>query len=148
MPLDIALRRFLLDMILPKEAQQIDRVLDAFAKRYNACHPGLFRDPGVSVILNPCSKTLLIVSHTVTLDHAYILAFSLIMLHTDVYNRNNRHKMTRADYVRNTRLDGVSPAVLEVRSKCVMAAALRYLNIRAPPGLSREHMSFRIYLRR
>ncbi|KAI5452190.1 hypothetical protein NCC49_001125 [Naganishia albida] len=92
LPLDIALRRFLLEMILPREAQQIDRVLEAFAKRYNACHPGLFRDA----------------------DHAYILAFSLIMLHTDVYNRNNKQKMTKAEYVRNTRLEGVSPAVLEV----------------------------------
>lgn len=46
LPLDIALRRFLLEMALPREAQQIDRVLEAFAQRYNACHPGLFRDPG------------------------------------------------------------------------------------------------------
>ncbi|KAJ9098643.1 hypothetical protein QFC21_004291 [Naganishia friedmannii] len=91
LPLDIALRRFLLEMALPREAQQIDRVLEAFAQRYNACHPGLFRDP----------------------DHAYVLAFSLIMLHTDVYNRHNKQKMTKAEYVRNTRLDGVAPAVLE-----------------------------------
>lgn len=40
-------------MILPREAQQIDRVLEAFAKRYNACHPGLFRDAGGEAIL-PC----------------------------------------------------------------------------------------------
>lgn len=37
------------------------------------------------------------------------------MLHTDVYNRSNKQKMTKAEYVRNTRLEGVSPAVLEVR---------------------------------
>lgn len=48
------------------------------------------------------------------LDHPYILAFSLIMLHTDAFNKSNKRKMTKADYVKNTRLPGVPPEVLDV----------------------------------
>lgn len=47
-------------------------------------------------------------------DHPYILAFSLMMLHTDAFNRSNKNKMTKADYVKNTRLPGVPPEVLDV----------------------------------
>lgn len=36
------------------------------------------------------------------------------MLHTDAFNKHNRGKMSRADYVKNTRLDGVPNEVLEV----------------------------------
>jgi hypothetical protein len=38
-----------------------------------------------------------------------------MMLHTDVFNSNNKNKMSKADYVKNTRLDGVPQIVLEVR---------------------------------
>lgn len=90
--LDVALRRLLMHMSLPKETQQIDRVIEAFAQRYDACEPGLF---GAK-------------------DNGYVLAFSMMMLHTDAFNRHNKNKMTKADYVRNTRLDGVNETVLEV----------------------------------
>ncbi|BEI90159.1 uncharacterized protein CcaverHIS019_0302290 [Cutaneotrichosporon cavernicola] len=89
--LDVALRRLLMHMSLPKETQQIDRVIEAFATRYDLCEPGLFG----------------------TKDNAYVLAFSMMMLHTDAFNRHNKNKMTKPDYVRNTRLDGVPPPVLE-----------------------------------
>jgi Sec7-like guanine-nucleotide exchange factor len=39
------------------------------------------------------------------------------MLHTDAFNKSNKRKMTKADYVKNTRLPGVPPEVLEVRSR-------------------------------
>ena len=47
-------------------------------------------------------------------DQAYILAFSLIMLHTDAFNRSNKNKMTKVSYIKNTRLPGVYPEVLDV----------------------------------
>ncbi|EJD04146.1 uncharacterized protein FOMMEDRAFT_19430 [Fomitiporia mediterranea MF3/22] len=90
-PLDIALRKLLMDVGLPKETQQIDRVMEAFAARYTKCNPDIFVSP----------------------DHPYILAFSLIMLHTDAFNKSNKRKMTKADYVKNTKLVGVSTDVLE-----------------------------------
>ena len=43
-----------------------------------------------------------------------MLAFSMMMLHTDAFNKHNKYKMNKADYVRNTRMDGVSHLVLEV----------------------------------
>ncbi|WVQ95629.1 hypothetical protein IAU59_002727 [Kwoniella sp. CBS 9459] len=89
--LDVALRRLLMHMSLPKETQQIDRVIEAFAQRYEACEPGLFGQK----------------------DNTYVLAFSMMMLHTDAFNKHNKNKMTKPDYVRNTRMEGVSPLVLE-----------------------------------
>ena len=46
-------------------------------------------------------------------DHTYVLAFSLIMLHTDAFNKSNKHKMTKADYIKNTSLPGIAPEVLD-----------------------------------
>jgi hypothetical protein len=48
------------------------------------------------------------------IDHPYILAFSLIMLHTDAFNKSNKRKMTKADYIKNTQLPGVPTEVLDV----------------------------------
>jgi hypothetical protein len=39
------------------------------------------------------------------------------MLHTDAFNRSNKNKMNKADYARNTRLDGVNPLVLDVSNR-------------------------------
>lgn len=91
LPLDIALRKLLMDLHLPKETQQIDRVMEAFAKRYNECNGGLFASD----------------------DQPYILSFSLMMLHTDAFNKNAKNKMTKADYLRNTGSSGVPTEILE-----------------------------------
>ncbi|TFY81538.1 hypothetical protein EWM64_g2470 [Hericium alpestre] len=89
--IDVALRRLLMDVGLPRETQQIDRVMECFASKYRQCNPDLF----------------------VSEDHPYILAFSLIMLHTDAFNKSNKRKMSKADYIKNTRLPGVAPEVLD-----------------------------------
>lgn len=108
--LDIALRKLLMDVGLPRETQQIDRVMEAFAARYVQCNPNLFSSDGQS---RPF-LSVRIGSESVPLDHPYILAFSLIMLHTDAFNKSNKRKMTKADYIKNTRLPGVAPEVLDV----------------------------------
>ncbi|KAH8835319.1 hypothetical protein DL96DRAFT_1519946 [Flagelloscypha sp. PMI_526] len=90
-PLDIALRKLLMDVSLPRETQQIDRVMEAFASRYTECNVNLF----------------------ISDDHPYIMAFSLIMLHTDAFNKSNKRKMTKADYIKNTKLPGIAPEVLD-----------------------------------
>lgn len=46
--LDVALRMLLMRMSLPKETQQIDRVIEAFSQRYETCEPGLFGTKGES----------------------------------------------------------------------------------------------------
>lgn len=47
-PLDIAIRKLLMDVGLPRETQQIDRVMEAFAARYVECNPNLFASDGQS----------------------------------------------------------------------------------------------------
>lgn len=90
-PLDVALRRLLMHIGLPRETQQIDRVIEAFSKRYVECNPDIFMSD----------------------DIPYILAFSLIMLHTDAFNKSNKRKMTKVDYQKNTAISGVIPEVLD-----------------------------------
>ncbi|KAJ6110125.1 hypothetical protein N7486_002360 [Penicillium sp. IBT 16267x] len=90
-PMDMAIRKLLMEVELPKETQQIDRFLQAFADRYHECNPGIFE----------------------TTDQAYFIAFSILILHTDVFNKNNKRKMQKLDYVKNTRGEGVSDDILE-----------------------------------
>ncbi|KAL2140603.1 hypothetical protein VTI28DRAFT_3567 [Corynascus sepedonium] len=91
-PMDMALRKLLMEAELPKETQQIDRFLQAFANRYHECNPGIYSSP----------------------DQAYFIAFSLLILHTDVFNKNNKHKMQKPDYLKNTRGEGIFDEILEV----------------------------------
>ncbi|KAL6717130.1 hypothetical protein ACLMJK_005045 [Lecanora helva] len=90
-PLDMSTRKLLMEVELPKETQQIDRVLQAFANRYHECNPGVYASP----------------------DEAYFIAFSILILHTDVFNRNNKHKMQKHDYTKNARGQGVADEILE-----------------------------------
>jgi Sec7-like guanine-nucleotide exchange factor len=46
------------------------------------------------------------------------------MLHTDAFNKSNKRKMTKADYIKNTQLAGIYPEVLEVRKTCVATSSL------------------------
>ncbi|KAG0688730.1 hypothetical protein C6P40_000586 [Pichia californica] len=78
-PLDLALRKFLMLNHLPKETQQIDRFIHQFAKYYHSQHPELGMDQ----------------------DSIYILTYSLIMVHTDKFNPNNKKKMSRFEFVQN-----------------------------------------------
>ncbi|MBW0524123.1 hypothetical protein O181_063838 [Austropuccinia psidii MF-1] len=45
-PIDLALRKFLMIVYLPKETQEIDRVIENFSKRYLDCNPKLFNSHG------------------------------------------------------------------------------------------------------
>lgn len=90
-PMDMAIRKLLMEVELPKETQQIDRCLQGFANRYHECNPGIYASP----------------------DQAYFIAFSLLILHTDVFNKNNKHKMQKPDYLKNTRGEGIFDEILE-----------------------------------
>lgn len=78
-----ALRRFLSGFRLPGEAQKIDRLMEKFAQRY--CE----NNPQTNVFANA--------------DTAYVLAYSIIMLTTDLHNPQVRKKMTMEEFVRNNR---------------------------------------------
>jgi hypothetical protein len=59
-PLDMAIRKLLIEIVLPKETQQIDRVLQSFADRYHECNPGLFGSPGsyTDILIFDCTNHL------------------------------------------------------------------------------------------
>jgi Sec7-like guanine-nucleotide exchange factor len=80
---DDAIRFYLSGFRLPGEAQKIDRIMEKFAERYTAQNPEVFP----------------------TADVAFILAFSIIMLNTDLHNPaiKEDRRMTKKGFVRNNR---------------------------------------------
>lgn len=86
-PLDIALRKFLMFCELPKETQQIDRVLSTFSSKYFSDNFNIWDNS----------------------DQIYFLTFSLVMLHTDHFNVNNKKKMTKLEFVKNSNVDNSDP---------------------------------------
>jgi len=79
--IDEALRLFLSSFRLPGEAQKIDRLMERFAEKYFADSPNGFADQ----------------------DSVYILAFSIIMLATDLWNPSVKNKMTKSEWLKNNR---------------------------------------------
>eukprot|EP00095_Tigriopus_kingsejongensis_P004290 maker-scaffold722_size106786-snap-gene-0.21 protein:Tk04290 transcript:maker-scaffold722_size106786-snap-gene-0.21-mRNA-1 annotation:"GF14256" len=78
-----ALRVFLGNFRLPGEAQKIDRLMEKFASRYVECNPTqkLFKSA----------------------DAAYVLAYSVIMLTTDLHSTSVKKKMTKEEFLRNNK---------------------------------------------
>jgi hypothetical protein len=87
------LRMFLACFRLPGEAQQIDRILQAFADSCgNSCEES---SQGALKLFSSDPKR--------ASDVAFLLSFSIIMLNTDQHNENIREdrKMKKSDFVRN-----------------------------------------------
>eukprot|EP00300_Choanocystis_sp_HF-7_P019366 c20317_g2_i1.p1 GENE.c20317_g2_i1~~c20317_g2_i1.p1 ORF type:complete len:1049 (-),score=259.13 c20317_g2_i1:125-2893(-) len=79
---DDSLRLFLDSFNLPGEAQVIDRIMEQFARRYSECDAtSFFSDPST----------------------VFVLAFSVIMLNTDLHNPGVKKKMTKEQFVSNNR---------------------------------------------
>ncbi|XP_036361493.1 brefeldin A-inhibited guanine nucleotide-exchange protein 1 isoform X3 [Octopus sinensis] len=78
-----ALRKFLEGFRLPGEAQKIDRLMEKFASRYCECN----------------SNSELFASA----DTAYVLAYSIIMLTTDLHSSQVKHKITKEQYIKMNR---------------------------------------------
>ncbi len=79
--IDAALRQVLESFRLPGEAQQIDRIMECFAAIYYPAAKATFANQ----------------------DTCYILAFSTLMLNTDLHNPQVKHKMSLPDFLRNNR---------------------------------------------
>lgn len=79
--IDAALRMYLDAFRLPGEAQKIARILESFAESYYSQSPDVFRSR----------------------DAAYVLAYSVIMLNTDLHNARVKRKMTVDAFVSNNR---------------------------------------------
>lgn len=115
-------RRLLAKVHLPKESQQIDRALEAFAKYYHKCNSDLADSYGIAISI-PCLfhyLRRLLTPHTWTKDSAYAMAFSILLLHTDAHNKNVKRKMNRDTFIMRTRLieggENIPAEILDVRS--------------------------------
>ncbi|CAF3751735.1 unnamed protein product [Rotaria sp. Silwood1] len=78
-----ALRKFLAGFRLPGEAQKIDRLMEKFAGRFCECNPNL--------------------QIFASADTAYVLAYSVIMLTTDLHSVNVKQKITKQQYIKMNR---------------------------------------------
>ncbi|CEI86105.1 hypothetical protein RMCBS344292_00550 [Rhizopus microsporus] len=76
-----ALRAYLQAFRLPGESQKIDRFMLKFAERYLHGNPTVFSSA----------------------DPAYVLAFSVILLNTDLHSPQVKRRMTLEDFLRNNR---------------------------------------------
>lgn len=76
-----ALRQFLQSFRLPGEAQKIDRFMLKFANRYVMGNPNAFANA----------------------DTAYVLAYSVILLNTDLHSAKIARRMTKEDFIKNNR---------------------------------------------
>ncbi|KAI0225447.1 hypothetical protein L0F63_001117 [Massospora cicadina] len=79
--LDEAFRSLCAHLYLHGETQVIDRILAEFARRYWHCNPD-------SVFENQ--------------DVVYAVAYSILLLNTDLHVAQSHHKMSRTDFVKNT----------------------------------------------
>ncbi|KAI0164616.1 Sec7-domain-containing protein [Xylariaceae sp. FL1272] len=76
-----ALRQFLQSFRLPGEAQKIDRFMLKFAQQYVDGNPNAFANA----------------------DTAYVLAYSVILLNTDLHSSKIARHMTKDDFIKNNR---------------------------------------------
>ncbi|ORZ38321.1 hypothetical protein BCR44DRAFT_34126 [Catenaria anguillulae PL171] len=76
MSLDLALRKLLLELSLPKEAQQIERLVESFAQFYHAQNPDVFPDAKVPDTI----------------------VYSMIFIHTMMYNQHGRRQHRGVDH--------------------------------------------------
>uniref|UniRef100_A0A8R1TV30 SEC7 domain-containing protein n=1 Tax=Onchocerca volvulus TaxID=6282 RepID=A0A8R1TV30_ONCVO len=84
-----ALRQFFWSFRLPGESQKIDRMVNAFARRYCANNPGVFSSIG---------KNVKFVGSRVA-DTCYILCFAIVMLNTALHNRNVKTPLTLDGFI-------------------------------------------------
>ena len=68
--------------------------------------------PGYSLRLVSSRDLIPVLGINAIAEQAYFIAFSIIILHTDVFNKNNKHKMQRPDYLRNTSTEGIAEDIL------------------------------------
>ncbi|OBZ87260.1 Protein transport protein sec73 [Choanephora cucurbitarum] len=119
--IDASLRKLLAKVHLPKEAQQIDRAMEDFAKQYYECNPGLVDSP----------------------DAVYAVAFSILLLHTDAHNKNVRQKMNKDTFIMRTKIieggEGFPHEILDIIYDNIVMSEFTYAD---HPQSTRNHSWF------
>uniref|UniRef100_A0A096MCA8 F-box protein 8 n=1 Tax=Poecilia formosa TaxID=48698 RepID=A0A096MCA8_POEFO len=81
-----ALRDFFRHIHAPEErGEYLETLITKFSHRFCACNPGLVRDLGLSP------------------DAVYVLCYSLILLSIDLTSPHVKNKMSKREFIRNTR---------------------------------------------
>jgi brefeldin A-resistance guanine nucleotide exchange factor 1 len=80
-PVADAMRELLETFRLPGEAQQISRITEVFASVYFAAGPGT-----TSLVSRPACLTCTLSEEIKSEDAVYVLAYSIILLNTDLHN--------------------------------------------------------------
>ncbi len=86
MQIDVALRKYQTYFKMPGESQKVERLMEVFSSRYCRCN----RDV-VSRLRNPG-------------DTVFILSFAIVMLNTDLHNKNvkDEKRMTLEQFIKNS----------------------------------------------
>lgn len=104
----LLLRKVCSKLYFRAEAQQIDRILEAFAKRYWQCNPKtifgnagfVYKQLGNFFLLKKGIKKL---TNNFKIDTVYAVVYSLLLLNTDLHVAQGSYtRMTRQAFVRNT----------------------------------------------
>ncbi|KAI9680135.1 MAG: hypothetical protein M1829_001372 [Trizodia sp. TS-e1964] len=103
-----AIRSLCNRLVLKAETQQVDRLLDAFAKRWCQCNP------------NHGFKSI---------DVVHTICYSILLLNTDLHLADIETKMTRSQFVKNT-----MPPILRAAATAD-AAAVEASSIARPGGV-------------
>ncbi|KAL0221316.1 hypothetical protein RCL1_001170 [Eukaryota sp. TZLM3-RCL] len=123
-----AMRTWLVLFELPKESQQIDRIVECFAQSFCQSKSGEFSNP----------------------DSIYALAFATLMLNTDLHNFKVERKMTVDFFIANYR--GVAPddcnlteefltsVYEEIKNKEIKRQVIRESGQQDSSGLSRDRV--------
>lgn len=76
-----AFRAFLSKFLIPGESQMIDRIMEQFSSKFYNDNTNLFS----------CAETV------------YVLAFSVLMLHTDAHHPTIKKHMTLPEFITNNK---------------------------------------------
>jgi Sec7-like guanine-nucleotide exchange factor len=82
------------------ESQYLERALDLFSRQYYIENPKGYPSSGISSLCN-------IYLETIFLDIVLLLSNALVLLNTDLYNKNNKKKMSKKDFIKS--IIGASP---------------------------------------
>lgn len=91
-----AFRELCSRLVVRAESQQLDRIIDAFSERWCQCNPNNgFKDRGKHMKMN-------IKLRLTPEDVVHTIAFSILMLNTDLHLAEHDQHMTRSQFVKNT----------------------------------------------
>ncbi|CAO3629451.1 unnamed protein product [Cunninghamella echinulata] len=128
--LDIAFRTFAKKLYLRAEAQQLDRVIEAFANRFWECNPS-------EVYYNA--------------DIVYVIAYSLLLLNTEFYSAPHSKKMSRSQFIKNT-METILPLLINDEDDVVTSIAHSSTTFLTPTTFTPQeqtssHSSFTLFSR-